>query len=99
VTLSAADQRNTLIVEMSKHSNQANFQSFSDADLAAAGVVMVFLLKGGIRTAAQLAAIGVDDQRNIMIVEIDGLTKRGKALQGLSNIDLVLLGAGRASSA
>jgi hypothetical protein len=92
--MSAGDQRNTLIVEMSKHSNQTNFQSFSDANLGSAGVLMVFLLKGGIRTAAQLATISVDDQRNIMIVEIDALTKRGKALQALSNTDLVLLGLG-----
>jgi hypothetical protein len=92
--MSADDQRNTLIVEMAKHSNQTNFQSFSDGDLAGAGLIMVFLLKGGIRTAAQLQTISVNDQRNIMIVEINGSTQLGGTLQGRSNVDLVLLGLG-----
>jgi hypothetical protein len=95
VAMSADDQRNTLIVEMANHSNQANYQSFSDEDLAGVGVLMVFLLKTGIRTAAQLKKISADDQRNIMIVEIDALVHLGKTLQGLSNVDLVLLGLGQ----
>src|SRR5271166_6556346 len=93
--MSADDQRNTLIVEMTNHSNQANYQSFSDADLAAAGALMVFLLNAGIRTAAQLKTMSADDQRNTMIVEIDGSTHLGPQLQGLSNIALVLLGLGQ----
>ena len=45
--MSADDQRNTLIVEMAGHSNQANFQAFNDFELAGAGAVMVFLRGGG----------------------------------------------------
>jgi hypothetical protein len=93
--MSADDQRNTLIFEMAKHSNQTNYQSFSDTDLAGVGALMVFLLKTGIRTAAQLKTISADDQRNIMIVEIDGSTHLGQQLQGLTNIELVLLGLGK----
>jgi hypothetical protein len=95
IAMSANDQRNTLIVEMANHSNQTNYQSFSDVDLAGAGLLMVFLLQAGIRTAAQLKTISADDQRNIMIVEIDGSTHLGGTLKGFSNIDLVLLGLGR----
>jgi hypothetical protein len=95
VAMSADDQRNTLIVEMANHSNQTNYQSFSNDDLAGVGALMVFLLKAGIRTPAQLRTISANDQRNIMIVEIDGSTQLGGTLQGLSNLDLVLLGLGK----
>jgi hypothetical protein len=82
IAMSADDQRNTLIVEMANHSNQTNYQAFSDSDLSGVGALMVFLLKAGIRTAAQLKPISADDQRNIMIVEINGSTNLGKSLQG-----------------
>jgi hypothetical protein len=95
LAMSADDQRNTLIVEMTKHSNQSNYQAFSDRDLAGVGALMVFLLKGGIRTAPQLQTMSADDQRNTMIVEIDGSTHFGKSLQGFANIDLVMLGLGQ----
>ncbi|MGA7237259.1 MAG: matrixin family metalloprotease [Bryobacteraceae bacterium] len=95
IAMSADDQRNTLIVEMANHSNQTNYQAFSDSDLSGVGALMVFLLKAGIRTAAQLKPISADDQRNIMIVEINGSTNLGKSLQGHSNIDLVALGLGQ----
>ena len=97
-TMSADDQRNTLIVEMAGHSNQPvpHFQSLNDFDLAGAGAAMVFLLKGGIRDATQLKTMSDDDQRNTAIVEIDAQTHLGgPQLQGLSNIDLVLLGLGQ----
>jgi Pretoxin HINT domain len=95
IAMSADDQRNALIVEMANHSNQTNYQSFSNDDLAGVGALMVFLLKAGICTPAQLRTISADDQRNIMIVEIDGSTQLGGTLQGLSNLDLVLLGLGK----
>jgi hypothetical protein len=96
--MSPDDQRNTLIVEMVAHSNQSvgSYQALSDADLAGAGAVMVFLLKGGSRTAAELKTMSSDDHRNTMIVGINGLTNIGQSLQGLSNLDLVLLGLGKA---
>jgi hypothetical protein len=92
--MSQEDQRNTLIVELSNRSNQNNFQAFNDAELADAGAVLVFLRTARIRDDAQLKTISIDDMRNILIVEIDGQTHLGSRLQGLSNMDLVLLGLG-----
>lgn len=95
--MSPDDQRNTLIVEMTKHSNQSggSYQALSDDDLAGAGAVMVFLLKGRSRTAAELKTMSSDDHRNTMIVGINALTNIGGDLQGMSNLDLVVLGLGK----
>jgi hypothetical protein len=93
--MSQEDQRNTLIVELSGRSNQNNFQSFNDAELADAGAVLVFLRTARIRDDAQLKTISIDDMRNILIVEIGAMTGMGQELQGLSNIDLVAIGLGR----
>jgi hypothetical protein len=93
--MSQEDQRNTLIVELSNRSNQNNFQSFSDAALADAGAVLVFLRNARIRDDAQLRTLSIDDMRNIMIVEVGAMTGMGQELQGLSNIDLVALGLGK----
>jgi hypothetical protein len=95
-TMSHDDQRNTLIVELSGRTNQpaAHFQSLNDDALAGAGAVLLFLLKGGIRTDAQLKTISNDDQRNIAIVEIDAQTHLGSKLQALSNMKLVLTALG-----
>jgi hypothetical protein len=93
-TMSAEDQRNTLIVELSGRSNQHNFQSFNNFELAGMGAVLVFLREARIRDDAQLKTITIDDMRNILIVEIDGQTNLGSKLQGLSNMDLVLAGLG-----
>ena len=51
-TMSPDDQRNTLIVEMVKHSNQrgSHYQGMNDANLAGAAAVMVFIRAGRIRT-------------------------------------------------
>lgn len=96
IAMSHDDQRNTLIVEMTKHSNQPVqvFQALSDAALEGVGAVMVFLRAARIRTDAELATISPDDQRNILIVEVDGHTHAGARLQGLSNIDLVAVSLG-----
>jgi hypothetical protein len=95
--MSPDDRRNTLIVEMAGHSNQSiqHYQSLNDADLAGAALIMAFLRIAGIRTDAQLKTISDDDQRNTMIVEINGSTNLGGFLQSLSNIELVLLGLGK----
>lgn len=92
--MSQEDQRNTLIVELSNRSNQKNFQAFNDAALADAGAALVFLRTARIRDDAQLKTISIDDMRNILIVEIGAMTGMGRELQGLSNMDLVLLGLG-----
>ena len=98
-TMSKDDQRNTLIVELSGHTNQSvpHFQSLDDATLAGTGAVLVFLREARIRTDAELKTISDDDQRNILIVELGSQTNLpGPVLQGMSNMDLVLLGLGKA---
>ena len=94
--MSSEDQRNTLIVEMAGRTNQsvAHFQAMDDFTLAGAGAVYVFLREARIRTEQELKAISDDDQRNTLIVEIGAQTGLGFQLQGLSNMDLVLLGLG-----
>jgi len=96
LAMSADDQRNTLIVEMTKHSNQpgGHFQSLNDFQLAGAGAAMVFLLKGGIRDANALKTMSDDDQRNTAIVEVAAQTHLGNRLQGLRTIDLVAIALG-----
>lgn len=90
------DQRNTLIVEMARHSRQpaSDYQAMSDADLAGAGAAMVFLRGSRIRDDAALKTMSADDQRNTLIVEIDGQTRLGARLQELRTMDLVLAGLG-----
>jgi hypothetical protein len=73
-------------------SNQANYQAYSDADLAGVGAVMVFLRETGIRNDVDLKKMSADDQRNVAIVELKGQT--GRNLQGLGNLDLVLAALG-----
>jgi very-short-patch-repair endonuclease len=92
--MSPDDQRNTLIVELTAHSNQSNYQSFNDFDLAGMGAVLVFLRETKIRDDKALKTMSADDQRNTLIVEIDGQTHLGSRLQGLRNMDLVLAGLG-----
>ena len=92
--MSGDDQRNTLIVEMTAHSNQSDYQSLNDFDLAGVGAVMVFLREAKIRDDATLKTMSTDDQRNTLIVEIDGQTHLGSRLQSLRNMDIVLLGLG-----
>jgi hypothetical protein len=55
---------------------------------------MVFLREARLRDDATLKTMSADDQRNTLIVEIDGQTHLGSRLQGVSNMDLVLLGLG-----
>jgi len=81
--MSPDDMRNTLIVEMTAHSTQTDYQSFNDFDLAGMGAVMVFLRGARIRTDAELKTMSADDQRNVAIVEIGSQTNLGSKLQGL----------------
>jgi hypothetical protein len=97
ILMSHDDQRNTLIVEMSNHSNQdiGTFQAMNDARLEGSGAVMVFLRRGGIRSDADLRQMSDEDQRNTLIVEIEAQTHLGIArLQSLDSIDLVATGLG-----
>ena len=84
------DMRNTLIVEMTNHSNQttASYQALHDADLEGVGAVMVLLRTLLIRDDGALRQMSADDQRNTLIVELDAQTRLGRELQGLTNVDL-----------
>ncbi len=87
--MSQEDMRNTLIVELTNHSNQTNFQAYSNGELEGMGAVMVLMRALGIRNDAALKTMSADDQRNTLIVALDAQTRLGSALQGLSNLDLV----------
>ncbi len=88
--MSHDDRRNTLIVEMTKHSNQSteSYQALDDAELEGVGAVMVLLRNAGLRDDAALRQMSADDQRNTVIVELDGQTRLGRELQGLTNLGL-----------
>jgi hypothetical protein len=64
--MSHDDQRNTLIVEMTKHSNQTNYQAYNNKELESVGAVMVLLRETGIRDDAALRTMSADDQRNTL---------------------------------
>ncbi len=92
--MSNDDMRNTLIVELTRHSHQADYQRFDDDTLAGMGAMMVFLREGHLRNDAELGTMTADDQRNTAIVELDGETHVGRALQGFDNLDLARIGLG-----
>src|SRR5687768_15786406 len=95
-TMSPDDMRNTLIVELAGRSRQTNVQSFDDDTLAGMGALLVYLRTARIRNDASLKTMTSDDMRNTLIVELGGQTQMsGPALQGMSNIDLILLGLGK----
>ena len=95
-TMSHDDMRNTLIVELTKHSAEtvAACQARDDATLAGMGAVMAFLLRTGIRDATALRTMSADEQRNTLIVELDAQTGAGRELQGLTELELVLVALG-----
>jgi CubicO group peptidase (beta-lactamase class C family) len=88
--MSHGDMRNTLVVEMTKHSNQSteSYQALDDAQLEGVGAVMVLLRAARIRDDAALRTMSADDQRNTLIVELDAQTRLGRDLQGLTNLGL-----------
>lgn len=96
-TMSRDDQRNTLIVELAGRSKQSGafYQALTDEQLAGTGAVLVFLREAKIRTDQELKTMTADDQRNTMIVEMGAQTGLGSTLQGLSNLDLALMGLGK----
>ncbi|NML65452.1 hypothetical protein HHL22_09570 [Hymenobacter sp. RP-2-7] len=69
--MSEEDKRNTLIVELSKHTSQsvAHFQGLPTDALVGSGAIAVFLQQAGIRSLADMLAMTDDDQRNTLIVE------------------------------
>lgn len=93
---SSDDQRNALIANLVHLCRQDGgfFQGMDDATLAGCGAVSVLLRDAGIRDAATLAGLTADEQRNILIVEVDGFTHEGRDLQRLGNGDLVRIALG-----
>jgi hypothetical protein len=95
-TMSPDGQRNTLIVEVAGRSKETGLQAFNDETLAGMGAVLVFLRRARIRNDAELKGMTVDDMRNVLIVELAAQTGlSGSVLQGMSNLELVLLGLGK----
>jgi hypothetical protein len=90
-------QRNTLIFQLATHAREdgRKLQGLNDFDLAGAGALFVLLRNGKIRTDAELKAMTVDDQRNVLIVEVGAQTGLGSQLQGLRNMDLVRIALGQ----
>lgn len=100
--MSTDDRRNTLIVELSKRTNQPvpHYQGMDDATLAGAGATLLFLRAIQARTDDQLRTISDDDQRNLMIIALNAQTGApGPDLQARTNTDLVLLGLTQDGSA
>lgn len=91
-TMSADDMRNTLIVELNKASTDTipSLQGRNDTQLTWHAIMYYFLLDEG-HTAASLAQMSLDDQRNTMItilnIEYPGID--GK--QGFDNGSLINL--------
>jgi len=96
--MSADNQRNTLIVEMTGRTNKSvgYFQAMDNATLAGAGAVLVFIREAGIRDDQAIRTMSDDDLRNTLIVVLETRTNlQVGVLQGMTNVDLVLLGLGR----
>ncbi len=90
--MEAEDKRNTLIVELTKHSNQSgpHYQRCNSEQLVGKGAVALFLLKAGVKNTKQLELMSDDDQRNALIAATEKHTRRGvKELQGMTNRELV----------
>lgn len=90
-SMSSEDHRNTLIVELAGHSNQAvpYFQSLDNSALAAAGAVAFTLRESRIRSDADLRQMSTEDHRNTLIVEANFQTQIPiPQLQGLDNFSL-----------
>lgn len=92
--MTGGDMRNTLIVELSGHSNQdvGYFQRFDDDALVGKGAMIAFLKGARIRNAAALRDMSDEDQRNTLIAESKGHTGFSTSqLQGMGNQELVRL--------
>lgn len=96
--MSADDQRNTLIVELSGRTKAFDYQSLNDYALAAAGAVLVLLRQARIRDDASLRTMSIDDMRNTLIVELAAQTGLGSRLQELPSVDLVRAALGEDAS-
>ena len=89
--MSREDMRNTLIVELTNRTNQTNYQAYNEAELEGLGAVLVLVRALGLRSDAALETMSADEVRNTLIVALDAQTKLGRDLQGLTNLELVLV--------
>ena len=104
--MSSEDMRNTLIVEMNRISSlsipelQALSSTGNLGSLVGFASISVFLMTRNIRTAADLSAMGYDDQRNTLIADfVNNLDSTTRDLQGLGDFALTSVGFGDAASA
>jgi hypothetical protein len=89
------DKRNTLIVELTKHTNQpaGYFQGFDDHALVGKAATAVLLQEASILNVDELQKLSDDDQRNMLIVQNNNhLDTPVGELQGKNNYELVQLG-------
>ena len=85
--------RNTLIVELSGHSNQTYYQGFNNDALVVKGAIVVFLMRAGIRDRSQLKLMSDKQHRDAVINFIHSYTDEPLAtLQSLSDGELVRWG-------
>jgi hypothetical protein len=87
------DQRNTLIVELSKASTDTvpSLQALSNSDLACSAMVYWLQLEYGVE-AAVLNKFNLDQQRNNLIVILEKIwNKPVNELQGMDNAQLIAL--------
>lgn len=93
--MGSEDKRNTLIVELNKHSNLSiqQLQGKSNQSLAGMTAVFQYLYSHKFRHLSQLQQMSDEDQRNTLIVELDKISDIGiRNLQGKDNFSLVKLG-------
>jgi hypothetical protein len=92
---STEGKRNTLIVEMTGHTNQKreHFWASNNEALVGKAAVTLFLMKNGLATRAQLQRQSDDAQRRTLIAANQKHTKKSaNELNKMSNRQLVLLG-------
>lgn len=93
-SMSADDQRNTLIVELAGRTSQNGgfYQAMDSWALAGAGWLTVLMRIGQIRDDETLRGMTLDGIRNTFIVELDGFTGLGNSLQAYDNVRLAEIG-------
>lgn len=93
--MGSEDKRNTLIVELNKHSSLtiSRLQGKDNTFLAAMTAVYFYLYSHKFRKLSELQRMSDEDQRNTLIVELDKISDIGiRNLQGKNNFELVKLG-------
>jgi len=90
--MSAEDQRNTLIMELSSRtkSDVHFYQGLNDDDLGGVGTTFVYLRQTGARSDAGLKSMTADDMRNTLIVIANQQSHlSGPSLQGTRNAEIL----------